>query len=98
MVRFVLLFAVLMLTACYQYAELPGSFGTLNSVFQVSGSLVVAVPTKKGLVVCADKRTNDNLRGDLDTATKITQVSPNAAAASTGTPVFLDRTHFRRDI
>jgi len=35
------------------------------------GTLVVIVPTRDGIVIAADRRTNDEVRGDLDTTLKI---------------------------
>jgi hypothetical protein len=54
------------------------------------GTLVVAVATSRGLVVCADKRTYDRVRGDLDSKLKIIQVRPSTIVTATGNPTFYD--------
>jgi hypothetical protein len=54
------------------------------------GTLVVAVATNRGLVVCADKRTYDRVRGDLDSKRKIIQVPPSTIVTATGNPTFYD--------
>jgi hypothetical protein len=63
-------------------------------VIPAGGTLVVSVPAKTGLVLCADKRTYDPLRGDQDNATKIHQLKTFVAFASTGTATFVDRFTF----
>ncbi|MBI4258865.1 MAG: hypothetical protein HY619_07905 [Thaumarchaeota archaeon] len=55
-----------------------------------AGTLVVALATEDGLVVCADKRTYDYMRGDLDNAVKIRKLGPAALLSSTGSPTFYD--------
>ena len=46
--------------------------------------------TKEGLLICADKRTYDPLRGALDTEVKIVELTPTAVFAWTGIPVFYE--------
>lgn len=56
----------------------------------VSGTLIVGLATKEGLLICADKRTYDPLRGALDTEVKIVELTPTAVFAWTGIPVFYE--------
>lgn len=52
-------------------------------------TLVVALPSAKGLVICADKRSHDALRGVQDNDTKITPIGKRALFVSTGAPILL---------
>jgi hypothetical protein len=54
------------------------------------GTLVIAVLTADGLVIVADKRTNDRVRGDLDTQIKIEKIDRIGAFSTTGLPRFLN--------
>lgn len=62
----------------------------IEGIVGASGTLVVGLSTKRGLLVCADKRTYDYLRGDLDAEVKITELTPQAVSTSTGTGTFYD--------
>jgi hypothetical protein len=50
-------------------------------------TLVVATPTQDGIVLAADKRSCDPLRGVRDTLTKVVAVGPRTAVALTGRPI-----------
>ena len=67
--------------------EATGQSFTLPS----SGTLVIIVPTRDGFVIAADRRTNDVVRGDLDTTLKIKRVGQFTALTITGNSTFLDR-------
>lgn len=54
-----------------------------------SGTLVVIIPNKDGLLICADRRSYDAVRGDVDNDLKISQLTPWATVASTGTSKYL---------
>lgn len=54
-------------------------------------SLVVAVPTRTGWVVCADKRVINPLRGTRDDDTKVHRIAPAAILATTGTLRFTEQ-------
>jgi hypothetical protein len=56
------------------------------------GSLAVFVPSASGLVVCADKREWNRIRGASDTETKIYNINPKAAFTITGAVAILDPT------
>ncbi|MGH9825279.1 MAG: hypothetical protein ACREDR_18775, partial [Blastocatellia bacterium] len=47
------------------------------------GTLIVAIPTKDGLLVCADRRVHND-DGDRDNVTKIRPVNSNAFYAASG--------------
>jgi hypothetical protein len=49
------------------------------------GTLVVAVPYREGLVICADRRTHSKEKGDTDSTKKIIQLDDKSLFASTGT-------------
>src|SRR4051794_18712136 len=49
-------------------------------------TLVVATPTRDGIVLAADKRSCDPVRGVRDTLTKVVAVGPRTAVALTGRP------------
>ena len=51
-------------------------------------TLVLVTPTRDGLVLAADKRSCDPVRGVRDTLTKIVPVGPRTAVALTGRPTF----------
>jgi hypothetical protein len=59
-----------------------------------NGTLISLLPSKDGLVIVADKRTNDRIRGDLDSANKIIQIGKFMAFSATGTPDFLSPVTF----
>jgi hypothetical protein len=61
----------------------------------LSATLVVSIASREGLVVVADKRTNDPIRGDLDSAIKISPLGRFSALSVTGTPDFLDPFTFK---
>jgi hypothetical protein len=48
------------------------------------GTLVVIVPNTDGLLICADRRSYDPVRGDVDTNLKMGKLNKWAAVASTG--------------
>lgn len=48
------------------------------------GTLVVTVPTRNGLVICADKRKWNKVQGGIDDDTKVFQIGRNAAFAIAG--------------
>lgn len=79
---------VLALTVVVLALAAPSSPSNITTAFGVRGTLVVALATKQGLLVCADRRTYDPVRGDLDDTEKITQIGNRAAFASTGIPTF----------
>lgn len=56
----------------------------------VSGTLIVAVPTREGIVIAADRRTFDSVRGDLDTTLKIRPIGQFLAITSTGNATWMD--------
>lgn len=64
--------------------------GATKMVLPVRGTLIVTVLTKEGLVICGDKRSYDELRGDIDNIDKITSLAPNIVATSTGTVRFYE--------
>src|SRR4051812_3272906 len=49
-------------------------------------TLVVATPTRDGIVLAADKRSCDPVRGVRDTLTKVVAIAPHTAVALTGRP------------
>jgi hypothetical protein len=51
-------------------------------------TLVVATPTRDGIVLAADKRSCDPVRGLRDTLTKVAAVGTHTAVALTGRPTF----------
>jgi hypothetical protein len=51
-------------------------------------TLVLATPTRDGLVLAADKRSADPVRGVRDTLTKVVAVGPHTALALTGRATF----------
>jgi hypothetical protein len=55
----------------------------------LNATLVVTAPYRNGIIICADKRTYDRVRGDRDTETKVIQIGKFAAFSSTGTPGFV---------
>lgn len=58
----------------------------------LEGTLVVAVPVKDGLVVCADKRLYNNQTGTfIDTFVKIRKADQNSLFVATNTVGFLDK-------
>src|SRR6185369_10641042 len=59
-------------------------------ILSVRGTLVIATATKEGLVICADKRSYDELRGDIDTIDKISKLSPKVTSSSTGNVRFYE--------
>ena len=63
----------------------------MSKSFGIRGTIVVAVATKEGLLIAADRRTSDPLNGVLDNKTKIIRLLRTAAFSSTGTSRF----HFR---
>jgi len=58
-----------------------------QSVISSHGTLIVAVPTRTGWLVCADKRTYDRVRGDKDDVTKLLGIG-SAIFGSTGNADF----------
>lgn len=60
----------------------------------VAGTLVVVVPNQEGLLICADRRTYDSERGDVDTNLKIGKLNKWAAVASTGHTTYRRRSDF----
>jgi hypothetical protein len=58
-------------------------------VISSHGTLIVAVPTSTGWLVCADKRTYDRVRGDRDDVTKLLVIG-SAIFGSTGTSSFYE--------
>lgn len=63
----------------------------MSKSFAIRGTIVVAVATKEGLLIAADRRTSDPVYGILDNKTKIIRLLRTAAFSSTGTSRF----HFR---
>jgi hypothetical protein len=63
--------------------------------FPTPGTLVVIVPTRDGIVIGADRRTNDEVRGDLDTTLKIRKLGQFTSATATGNPTWDDRATLR---
>lgn len=61
-----------------------------TAILAPKGTLVVALATKDGLVVCADKRTYDWMRGDLDNEVKIRNLGIATLISSTGFVKFYD--------
>lgn len=59
-----------------------------NNVIGVSGSLVVAMACKDGLLVVSDRLTKDSIHGKRDTTTKLQAANDFTVVASTGTPTF----------
>jgi hypothetical protein len=74
----------------YRDRKTSGSKLRQAGLIAVHGTLIVALATNKGLVVCADKRTNDAIRGDLDSKLKIIQAAPSTLITVTGHPTFYD--------
>jgi hypothetical protein len=67
------------------------------SALGVKGTLVVVVPNEEGLLVCADRRSYDPIRGDVDASVKIGKLNEWAAVASTGNTTYARRTDFSVD-
>src|SRR5258708_2332865 len=55
------------------------------------GTLVIIVPTRDGIVIGADRRTNDEVRGDVDKTIKIRPIGKFTVVAATGSPPWADR-------
>jgi len=73
-----------------------GSVPTLGTVGIAShGSLVAFVPTAAGLVVCADKREWNPIKGASDTEIKIYPIDSKAAFTITGSVAILDPSTLR---
>lgn len=62
--------------------------------FSSQGTLVVSIPTVDGLVICADKRSYDSVRGDLDNNQKIIQIDKYSSFVITGTPLYLSKKNY----
>jgi hypothetical protein len=76
---------ILILAFCFNDAEAQYSQA-------VGGTLVVAVPVREGLVVCADKRLYNSEAGTFtDNYTKIRKVDNNSLFVATNTVGFYDR-------
>jgi len=78
---------VLLLLAIFSQLMVETSVNS-KSITSRCGSLVVAVPCRDGLLIMADKRTKDAVRGIRDDATKIVAINSHALVASTGIPAF----------
>jgi hypothetical protein len=83
------LFCLLMLTTSHVYTADHRS-EQHSAILAPKGTLVVALATKDGLVVCADKRTYDWMRGDLDNEVKIRNLGTATLISSTGLVKFYD--------
>jgi hypothetical protein len=55
------------------------------------GTLIVIIPTRDGLVIGADRRTNDAVHHDRDNALKIRTVGRYTTVSAVGQPTFFDR-------
>jgi hypothetical protein len=56
-----------------------------------NGTLIMIVPTIKGILICADKRIYRESTGNKDTMHKIVQLGPNSAFAVSGAPIVTQR-------
>lgn len=85
------------LVVCFvtQVACISLGLPTMQSAFPIHGTLIIAIPTRDGLVIVADKRTSDPIRGDLDNAEKIVNIGKFTAISTTGISNFLDRRTFQ---
>ncbi|MGH9829289.1 MAG: hypothetical protein ACREDR_39220, partial [Blastocatellia bacterium] len=78
-VRATILFSLLALALTYTSAI--AQHGTPKPSH---GTLIVAIPTKDGLLVCADRRIHNDGDGDRDNVNKIHPVNSNAFYAASG--------------
>ncbi len=60
------------------------------------GTLVLTVPTKEGLVVCADKRRYNEIQGATDDEVKVFRLGKGAGFAVSGARAILSRTDFSK--
>ncbi len=60
-----------------------------DSVISVKGTLIIATPAKDCLMIAADKRTYNQVDGDLDTITKIVKLGRYTAFTAVGRPTIL---------
>jgi len=67
-----------------------GALTAQTPAIPVAGTLIVAVPTRDGLMIAADRRTYDSARGDLDTTLKIRPIGPFTAITTTGNATWMD--------
>jgi hypothetical protein len=67
---------------------------SIAEVLSSKGTLVVIVPNADGLLICADRRSYDLVRGDTDINLKIGRLDKWAAVASTGNTTYLNRPSF----
>src|ERR1035438_9464259 len=82
-------------TWCYELMGVALFLGSTQSIEGTGsvishGSLLVAVPTSSGLVVCTDKREWNRIGGASDTETKIYPIDSKAAFTITGSVAVLD--------
>lgn len=55
----------------------------------LSATLIVTAPYKTGVVICADKRGYDSVRGDQDDSVRLFQLAKSSAYVTTGVSKFL---------
>jgi len=67
---------------------LPSSVIAKSERLSITGTLVTAVSTRDGLVIGADRRTNDFVQGDRDTTVKLTSIGRFIVVAGTGFSMF----------